>query len=139
MADEIQIHVELTVDKGNLNWRSNPNRFNIDYASSKAPSPGGFEVPTTGKRVDLGALSSFGVAWIHNLDDTNFVTVGVYDGSRFHPVLEVGPGEFYPVKLSRYLTQEFIGTGTGTNADVNQFMMIADTAACYVEVYAFER
>src|SRR5688500_2424305 len=103
MANEIQINTTITVKKGNLDWDSKPNRFNVDFSGSKAPVPGGISVPVTGKAVDLSALSSYGVAWIHNLDSTNFVTAGTYDGTNFHPYQEIGPGEFYPIKLSRYL------------------------------------
>jgi len=139
MADEIQLQVSYIIRKGNLDEQGRPNQFNLTMTGSKGPTPGSILIPTTGKVVDLSALSSPGLCWIHNLDSTNFVTGGVYDGSKFYPMFELPPGIAYPILLSRYINQEFVGTGTGTNADINQLMLIADTAACQVIVKAYDK
>lgn len=139
MADEITLNITLQVRNGNLDERTTPNQFNVDMAGTRGPGPGSMTIPIGGKVIDFSPIGSPGICWIQNIDDTNFVTAGVYDGARFYPVAEIGPGEFYPLKLSRYLNQEFVGTGTGTNADQNYFMLIADTASCNVIIKAFER
>ena len=52
--------------------------------------------------------------------------------------IEVGPGEQYPVKLSRNIGNSY-GTGTGTLGADTSMRIKADTAACVVVVEAFER
>lgn len=138
MASEISLNVNYTLKKGNLDERGTPNQFNITMNGTKGPTPGSIRVPTTGIVVNLSAIDTPGLCWIHNIDSTNFVTMGVYDGSRFYPLLKFPAGVAYPVILSNYINQEFVGTGTGTNADINQLMLIADTAACQVVVKAYD-
>jgi hypothetical protein len=136
MADEITFSLGFSIRKGNLDEEGRPNRFTLTMTGTKGPTPGSILVPTTGI-VDLSALDTPGACWVHNTDDTNFVTMGIYDGTRFYPLLKFPPDAAYPVILSNYLNQEFVGTGTGTNADINYLMLIADTAACQVIVKAY--
>ncbi len=56
----------------------------------------------------------------------------------FYPLGEVGPGEEWPLKLSRNILEAYF-SGTGTTGDVDYFWLKANTAACYVTVSAFER
>lgn len=138
MANEATISVGLQVVKGNLNYLSQPQSFQANIETGKGPSPGAITASIEGTIVDLSQLARPGLCWIGNLDDTNFVTIAVYDGANWFPLLELLPGEFYPLRLSRYLNEEFVGTGTGTSSDANQLMIIADTADCVVRVDAFD-
>lgn len=137
MANEATIRASLQIKKDSLDYRSNPTTFNATVNTTKGATPGGITATVAGVVIDLSALSTPGFCRIHNLDDSNFVTFGVYDGVSFFPLLELLPGEFQVIRLSRYVNLEFVGTGT--NADTNQFMVRADTADCEVNVEAFDR
>ena len=138
MANEATIRSSLQIRAGNVAYQSQPSSFQADVTGRKGPSPGAISALTTGTAVSFAELVTPALCRIMNLDATNFITVGVYDGASFFPVIELLPGESYVVRLSRYLNAEFENTGTGTNADANQLMVLADTAECVVLVEAFE-
>lgn len=140
MADEAQIRSSLQIDIGNLEYRSNPTAFTADVSGSIGPTPGAFSVAVTGTDVNLSELTTPGLARIMNLDTTNYVSYGAWDGSSiFFPLGELLPGESFILRLSRDLGKEF-GTGTGTTgAPNNTFRFKADTAAVICIVEAFEK
>ncbi len=69
---------------------------------------------------------------ITNLDDTNFITLRLYDGtdSQFFK-LEAGESFFL---MSPDIDVDASGTTFNNFADITQIAAIADTAACDVEV-----
>lgn len=140
MANEVRIQASLRIISGNVNYNAQPTSYNDTLSSTKGPSPGAVTVDTEGTDIDFSELIVPGWCRLMNLDDTNFVTWGIWDPEteKFYPCGELGPGQTYPIKLSRYLQQEF-GTGTGTTGpDTNRFRIKADTAPCDVLVEAFE-
>lgn len=137
MANEATVQSMLRINNGSLLYQSLPASFTADVNGTKGPSPGNVLVAVTGTTISLSQVGTPGLARLQNLDEDNFVTVGVYDGASFYPLLELGPGETFVMRLSRYVNLEFVGTGT--NADTNQLRMMADTAACQVLVEVFER
>lgn len=138
MAGEAQLRSSLSIRKGNQVYQSAPTYFTADVDGVGGPTPGLIRVPTTGVEIDLSALTTPGLCRLQNIDSTNYVTIGVYDGSRFFPVLELKAGESYPLRLSRHLNAEYVGTGTGTNSDINKLWAVANTASIYLLVEAFE-
>jgi len=112
----------------------------------RGPTPGVVTVPVDGTDVDLSRLNQLGgFCRIQNLDATNFITVGVADpaNGEFYPIMDILPGETYPLRLSRFLGCRYpiLGTGTGTGtagADV-MLHIRADTAECDALVEAFDR
>ena len=143
MANEARIQSSLQVRKTSgsitvLDYRSQPSSYQATVTGTKGPVPGAINVPVTGVSVNFAELTQPGLCRFMNLDATNFVTIGIYDGAAVFPVLELLPGEIQVVRLSRYLQEEFAGTGTGTPSDVDQLWLFADTAACNVLVEAFE-
>lgn len=141
MANEATIQSGLQINSGNLRHRSPRSSFRADVSGAKGPVPGAITISTSGTNIDLSQLTSPGLCQITNLDSTNFVTWGVWDatGFRFLPLGEILPGEWYVIRLSRHLSDEFTQTGTGTAGDTNALRLMADTAACNVKVEAFER
>lgn len=137
MANEARVNSSLQINKGNLQFRSNPTTFQATITGAKGPVPGAITAAVLGTNVNFSELTTPGLCRITNLDAINFVTFGVYDGTSFYPLGEILPGEFYVLRLSRDLNEEYIGTGT--NADANQFRVVANTAACNVLVEAFEK
>jgi hypothetical protein len=137
VANEATVTAGLQIAKGNLSYVSRPNQFRADVDGIGGPTPGQINVPVTGIDVDLSVLSTPGLCRIINLDSTNYVFGGIYDGASFFPLFEVLPGECYVFRLYRHLGDEFVGTGTP--ADVNTLRIMADTAECKVSVEAFEK
>lgn len=141
MANEWVVTAGLSLQvadgSGNRQYRSAPSQFLSDLEDMRGPTPGHLLVAVTGTDVSLTQLATPGFCRIQNLDTTNYVTVGIYDGASYFPLMEVGPEEFYVVKLYRFLGSEFVGTGTP--ADVNTLRLMANTAACKVLVEAFNR
>lgn len=141
MANEATLNYNLSIRNGNLFYRSGQTTFRIDVDGAKGPSPGALTVSLLGTDVDLSELSTPGLCIIRNLDDTNFVEVGIYDGQEFYPLMEVLPGESYPLRLSRFLGTS-IGSsesGTGTyDFGTYRLRIKAVGAPCDVSVEAFE-
>ena len=139
MANEATIRSSLQIKVGNLDYRSNPTSFQADVSVAQGPTPGLVTVTTDGVDVDLSELTIPGLCRVMNLDDTNFMEGGIWDGSTFYPLFDWLPGEFFDVRLSACLGEEF-STGTGTTgAPVNTFRLKADTASLFAIVEAFEK
>jgi hypothetical protein len=131
MADEASIRSSLQISKGNLEYQSKPTQFNVDVSGTDGPTPGAVSIATAGTDIDLSELTTPGLCRLMNLDATNYVEYGIWDGTTFHELGEIGPGETYVLKLSRN-----IGDGVGT--DYENLRLKANTAACVVIVEAFE-
>lgn len=141
MADEAQVRASLQVRVGNLFYQSNPSAFNADVSTAKGPTPGAVTVTTYGTDISLAELTTPGLCRIMNIDDTNYVEVGVYDPETdvFYPFIELLPGESYVVRLTRNFGEEYAGTGTGTTSATNRLRAKANTADCVVLVECFEK
>jgi hypothetical protein len=140
MADEARITSGLSIRKGGLEYQSRPSSFLADVTGTKGPVPGAFTASLDGTDVDLSELDQPGLCRMMNLDDTNYVQVGIWepDTSLFYPLMELLPGETFPLRLARDLGQQFEGTGTGTGITNATLRVKAFGAACVVIVEAFE-
>ena len=115
MANEISVRSALQVKNGSLDYRANPTAYNADQTGVGGPTPGAIHITTNyGKKVDLSALVVPGFARIQNLHGTLSIEVGIHNGEFFYPVIELGPGQFTDVPLSRHLNYTESVTGTGT-------------------------
>lgn len=143
MASEARVTSSLTVLKRSgavtvIDYQSRPAAFTADVSGTKGPTPGSLAVPTTGVDVDLSQLGVYGLCRIMNQDGTNSLKVGLSDGSTFHPMLKLKPGESFVVRLDPDLGQEYTDTGTGTTSVVNQLHLKAEGAAVAALVEVFE-
>lgn len=141
MANEIQINHSMSITKGNLRHNQSES-VRATLTGTGGPYVGTIDVPTYGLDVSLSSyLSEPGWGTIKNLDSTNYVTWGIRDpdSNRFFEIGELGPGESHPIKLSRNLFTEFVGTGTGTSALNNKLHFRANTATVKVLVQIFPR
>lgn len=128
MSAEGRASVSMLIKSGKLIYQSQPTYFTFDVPTGKPPTPGRLTATTGGVNVDLTKLSSPGMCRIMNYDATNYVTFGKWDGTTFHPLQEVLPGETYIFRLSR------------TILSGSEFLrVVANTASCEVTVEAFER
>jgi hypothetical protein len=145
MSNEIQVRSSLRVKNGNRDYRSNPTSFQRNQVASSpaGETPGEVTITTSGTDISLSHLTEAGACWFHNVDTVNFVTLGIYDPDTlvFYPFLEVGPGECYPVILSRRIGYQYPGAGTATSGGGSSPRLRgkADTASCKVVVHAFDR
>lgn len=121
---------------GQLIYQSQPTSLTITPALDLGPTPGMISCSTAGTDINLSQLTTAGVCRIFNKDPTNFVTVGMWDGTHFHPLMEIRAGEFWIFRLSRELGNEY-GTGTSVTSAADTLRIKADTAACEVVVDAF--
>jgi hypothetical protein len=148
MAKEIRVTSGLTIYKRGTTdtslvlqqYQAQPSSFSADMDGTKGPIPGSFSVGIGGKIVDLSELGTPGVCRISNMDETNYVTVGIWDPGIdvYYPMLELLPGESYVMRLYRHIQEEYTGTGTGTTGPGNYLFMKADTDTVAVKVEAFE-
>lgn len=139
MANEATVRNNLRIRKGNLIYSSGNASFRANVSDDKGPTPGYLSVTTAGENVSFSELTTPGLVRIKNLDETNYVEYGIHDGSLFHPVGEILPGEEYIFRLSRNLGEELnVSPGTGSTAVVNTFFLQANGGTCGVIVDAFE-
>lgn len=150
MADEIRVSSTIQIRKGSLVHVPQPSSFTADIVGeAKGPSPGAISVSPTGTDVDLNEIENPGVCWIQNLDQDeadggsgNYITYGIWDPelSRFYPLGEILPGEFYFLRLSRFI-QEEVGTGTGTvgGSSSNRLRLYSNASEINARVEVFER
>lgn len=139
MADEAQIRSSLQILIDEVDYISRPTVFTADVSAGVGPTPGRVVATLAGADIDISLLTIPGLCRIQNLDSTNYVTLGIWDGVSFFPMDEWLPGETYVKRLSRVLGEEQ-GTGTGTiTADVNTLRLKADTAPCECIVEIFEK
>ena len=145
MAGEARVHSTLTIRKQSgsvvvMDYRHAGGVFTADVDGTFGPTPGAFQVSTSGTDVDLSKLTTPGLCRITNLDSTNYVSFGTYDPDTdvYAPVGEVLPGESYVIRLSRFLARELTGTGTlpGSNASLR---FVAQNSPVNVLVEAFEK
>ncbi len=138
MAGEITITSRLEVKNGNLQYVSKPDKFLADQSLAVGPTPGIITATTSGTVVTFDALTQPGVCRLQNQDSTNYVEVGLSDGSFFYPLLELLPGETYAVRLYRNLDSREALPGTGS-AMALSLMIRAKVASCKVLVEIFNK
>jgi hypothetical protein len=141
MANEFDIRVSVGLRNGNTDFQSRPNAFKADQENVGGPTPGQILVSTDGTDVDLSELTTPGIAWLQNLSEDYYVEVGIWDATAgvFYPFAELLPGEFYPLRLSRYIQQEFSGTGTADTLSSSRLRFKAIGGACKVTALVFEK
>lgn len=115
--------------------------FAVTVSGTKGPVPGSFSVGIGGKIVNLEELGTPGLCWLTNMDATNYVTLGIWDPGIdvYYPMLEIGPGESYPVKLYRHIQEEFTQTGTGTTGPGNYLFAKAVGGTVVINVEACDQ
>jgi hypothetical protein len=122
MANEISVLVSMECNNGGVQLYA-PKQVNSTL--NQAAAGKSCTVQTVGhaahETLDIGDLAAtLGYAMLRNLDATNFVDVGVQDGSsNFHPLIRLAPGS--EPQLFRF-------------SPAATPYAKADTAACKIEV-----
>ena len=126
MANEISVSAGVEVNNGNLIFRPGVTRFNVTQTTAAGPTPGSMTIPTTanGTAVSLAQLTTPGWIEITNLDTTNYIEIGTWDGATFHIIAECLAGEKMVFRASRSLST---------------MRIMANTASCEVVINAFDK
>lgn len=119
MADEITVQLSLAYSSGEASID-----FNLGVLKGDQSSFGGLKatqnVGTSEETLNVGDVTNEGVVLMWNLDDTNFVEVGVATGVYF--------GELQPQKLPMLIPLKSGQT----------VYLKADTAACEIQYVLLE-
>lgn len=103
MANEATVTVSLTISNQALQYRSFPTGFSADVIGTKGPTPGAVSITTAGTDISLAELTTPALCKFTNLDATNYVEWGIWNGTTFFPLGEILPSEIYLIRLSRNL------------------------------------
>ncbi len=124
MADEITVSTSLSVENGNYSFQRLITGLTFDQ-SAKGGQGGiqniGFAAD---EAIDVGDVTTVGWCIFRNLDDTNFVEVGIEVAATFEPMIRIEPGETALFRLSQ-------------DAGATLYAQ-ADTAAVDLEYYLAE-
>jgi len=146
MANEATIRSSLNIRKQSgaitvIDFKgSGVDSFTATVTGTKGPVPGAIAATVVGVDVDFSELTQPGLCKVSNMDDTNYVTLGIWDPeiAKFFPLMEILPGESYSLRLSRLLGGE-LGTGSGTTGpDTNTMRIKSSTGTVNVIIEAFE-
>ena len=121
MANEITLKFSLQAENGFLKQSVNIGQLQVDQAAA-GMAGGAQEIGTSEEIVDFGDVSTEGLLFLRNLDDTNYIEFGPEDTGAMVAVGKLEPGEFafFRVKPSVVLRAQ------------------ADTAACLLQVLLLE-
>lgn len=127
MSNEARITSSLYILKDNIDYQSRPVTFLADVDGSKGPTPGCVAVSVWGTLIDLSQLVQPGLCRIQNLDDSDIIDAGIWDGTSFYPMLEFLPGNSFVMRLSRDIGEESgMGSSTSTTGrGTNRLMLKA--------------
>lgn len=124
MANEITIQSSISCANGNFKLTLNNGQFRVNQSVAGGGSPGTVTVAfASATTISLADMTKPGFVWIKNLDATNYVTYGPDSGGSMVGFGELKAGEETILRLSR------------TTPTVK---MQANTAACEVQIHAFE-
>ena len=103
MANEISVTSTFSITNNNLTYSSSES-FNADQSIQGGPSNGTQQIGTTHETIGVTDITSLGWAVFKNLDNTNYIEVGVDVSATFYPFLRLLPGETVVVRVSPAIT-----------------------------------
>ena len=98
MASEINYNAQINIRKGNLLENFNPGSITIDLASELGD--GGVQLishsggAAEGEAFGVADVTNGGIYFFRNLDDTNYVEIGIQVSSTFYPFMKLLAGEY---------------------------------------------
>ena len=93
MANEFTIVTSMRYSSGN-DSQVLKDQYTADQTSVPlGGAPGVQNVGTTHEVLGISGLLNLGIAYFKNLDETNFVDIGVDVASTFYPLIRLLPGE----------------------------------------------
>jgi hypothetical protein len=125
MSNEITFTANFRAVKGNLNWSRNFGQMSVTMTGDGQRGGHVQTIGTSAEIIEVGEVWSQGWCILQNLDATNYVEFGPYDGGSAGTLVILGrlapggPPAFFPL-----------------SPDVT-FGAIANTAACKLDVNVF--
>jgi hypothetical protein len=92
MANEITLSATLQLSNGLLTPSARAQRIQADQSAANA-NAGTQSIGTTHESIDMGGVSSAGYCYIRNIDDDNFIEIGLEVSAAFAPFAKLLPGE----------------------------------------------
>lgn len=98
-GNEITVTASLMIQKTKLDYIS-PGRtsaFQLTLNGTGLRSSGIASIPTTasGTAISMSGIATPGIAFIRNLDTTNYLEAGVVVAGTFYPFMKIKAGAFY--------------------------------------------
>ena len=122
MANEITISLNAQVVNGFYRDTIQPGNLQIDQ-SAVGRAGHVQNIGTSAETVDLGDVSTNGILYLRNLDETNYITYGPQsDAATIEVFGKLKAGEFAIMRLAPTIV----------------LWAVADTAACLLDVKLFE-
>jgi len=122
VSNELKITLSIRATKGELDWRPPIGTMNVDMANGRR---GGFvqTVGTTEEAIGgLTDLTTFGWAWIKNLDTTNYVEIGPDSGGTagtMVSMMKLLAGEYALFPVTPGITLKARANTAAVDLDVN--------------------
>lgn len=107
MAGEIIVTAGLRLANGDLDSTNiGPDTFSITQNTAAPVRVAGSQSIgfAAHEALTVTDLTTLGVGYLRNRDDTNFVEVGLDVGGTFYPLLRINANEAYPVRFSQSAT-----------------------------------
>jgi hypothetical protein len=92
MADEISVSYTFNVNNNNLKYFSTES-FNADQSAAGGPSNGVQAIGISHEAIGITDITNLGYAKFKNLDQANFVEIGIDVAAVFYPFIKLLPGE----------------------------------------------
>lgn len=100
MANEFTVTTAMKYSSGN-DFVNLKDSYQVTQTSVPlGGAPGVQVVGTTHVALNVSGLLNLGMAYFKNLDDTNFVDIGVDVAAAFHPLIRLKPGEATVLRLA---------------------------------------
>tara|TARA_Y100000034_G_scaffold108200_1_gene138392 strand:- start:107 stop:484 length:378 start_codon:yes stop_codon:yes gene_type:complete len=101
MADELTYQFQTALSNGSLKDNHASNSISVDQTTARLiRNVQAIGTADAGEALALGDVGTPGFACLINLDDTNFVEVGVFSTPTFYPTLKLKPGEQQLIRFS---------------------------------------
>jgi len=100
MANEITASITLSVINGNASFSRKVSGQKFDQAASGGAGTQQEIGFAAHEAIDIGDVGTEGWCYFRNLDDTNFVEIGVDVAAAFKPMIRLEPGEFTVFRAS---------------------------------------
>ena len=128
MGNEITIQSQMTIKKGEYEFLTPQASFQEDMTNARGGNQGFLQVAEFPSDVhpSLGSHTTPARIFIRNLDDTDILEFGYFDGTDFHPIGEVLPETHVIFRLSRNLSAgELAFSARGGQIDIEVYIFDA--------------
>jgi len=99
MSNEVSYQFQMLVNNGSMKDQYSSGGLTANQATA-AVLRNVQDILTSATALDLGGVVTPGWAMFQNLDLTNYVELGIYDGGIFYPFIKLKAGEQCMLRLT---------------------------------------